>query len=76
MPRKVSVQTATDIDGANAYYVTITDDYSEPRTVAVHTNRSGEGLWEDGRQVAGKSQFDLNVKDRAAKLRRFYLNGQ
>lgn len=75
MSRKVSVQIAADIDGANAHYVTITDgDYS--RTVAVHTNRSGEGLWEDGRQIAGTSQFDLNVKDQAAKLRRFYLNGQ
>ena len=72
MANKVSVKVAIDIDACNAHYVIYINEYGETKEVTVATNRNGEGLWIDGRQIEGTGQFDLNVKDQAAKLRRYF----
>jgi hypothetical protein len=66
MSTKISVKSARDIDGANAYYVTV-----DGETVAVHTNQRGYGLWIDGKQVEGTSQFSVG-KNAAAAYRRYF----
>lgn len=63
----IKVTPAGDIDRENAHYVTV-----DGTTYALGTDREGNGLWVDGKQVLGTSQFTLNgVKDKAAKLRRY-----
>ncbi len=70
---KVSVTVAPDIDAENAYYVEVLEEYDdEPKRFTIHTNRQGRGLWVDGKQIEGTSQFDLHVKDKSAKIRRYF----
>lgn len=47
------------VDGLN--------EWGQPREpVEVNTNRSGNGLWIEGKQVAGTSQFSVRTKTKAA----------
>lgn len=70
MSKKISVREAYNIDAENAYRVTAAE-----KTVVVHTNESGNGLWIDGQQVEGTSQFSLRgVSDKPAKIRRYFSN--
>ncbi len=72
---KVSVKIAPKIDAENAYNVEVLEEYEDkPTSFTVHTNRQGRGLWIDGKQVEGTGQFDLHVKDKAAKIRRYFQN--
>lgn len=63
---KISVRIAYDIDATNAYYVTVNG-----KTVTVHTDPRGRGLWVDGKQIEGTSQFAAG-KDPAAAYRRYF----
>ena len=48
--------------------VTITDEYlNESVTHDVHTNEGGTGLWIDGKQVTGTSQFGVPASDSGAR---------
>lgn len=49
----ISVKQARDIDHANAYTVT-----TDNETYTIWTNDNGRGLWINGRQIEGTSQFD------------------
>lgn len=70
MSKKISIREAHDIDAENAYRVA-----TDEKIVVVHTNEKGNGLWVDGRQVEGTSQFSLRgVSDKAAKIRRYFSN--
>lgn len=63
----IRVKVAGDIDRENAHYVTV-----DGETYALGTDRDGNGLWVDGKQVLGTGQFTLNnVKNKANKLRRY-----
>lgn len=69
----VNVKQTKKVDAENAYVVQVTeDDSNEPKVYDIHTNEKGRGLWIDGRQIEGTGQFNLNVKDKAAKLRRYF----
>lgn len=69
---QISVRQARDIDADNAYYVTVTTDFdARPHTYTVHTNRHGQGLWIDGRQIEGTSQFSIG-RNAAAAYRRYF----
>lgn len=62
----IKVKTAGDIDRTNAHYVTV-----DEKTEAWGTGPDGRGLYIDGHQVLGGSQFSLRgVKDKAGKIRR------
>lgn len=66
MAQKLSVKIAGDIDHTNAHYVT--DENGEH---VVWTNERGHGLWIDGKQVAGTSQFNAG-KNPSAAIRRYF----
>lgn len=66
----VSVKTARDIDATNAYYVTVVE-FGEKTEYTVHTNTHGHGLWIDGKQVEGTSQFNAG-RNPAAAIRRYF----
>jgi len=66
----IKITPAGDIDRENAHYVTV-----DGKRFALGTDRDGNGLWVDGKQVLGTAQFTLNgVKNQAAKLRRYAAN--
>lgn len=70
--RKVSVKQAPDVDATNAYAVTVTDNLNGTTwTATVHTDKNGRGLWADGQQVEGQSQFSAG-KNPAAAIRRYF----
>lgn len=75
MKPQISVKAARDIDATNAYYVTITQ-FGESKTVTAHTNPQGGGLWIDGEQVEGTSQFHAR-RNPASAMRRYFerVNG-
>ena len=63
----IKITPAGDIDRTNAHYVTV-----DGELFIIGTDRDGNGLWVDGKQVMGTAQFTLNgVKNVAAKLRRY-----
>jgi hypothetical protein len=66
----VSVKKANDVDATNAYTVTVTE-LGETETHTVHTDQDGKGLYQDGKQIEGRGQFDAG-KDAAAAIRRYY----
>jgi len=68
---RVSVKQARDVDAANAYLVTITDELGNVTKQTVHTNDHGEGLWIDGQQVLGTSQFSAGSCPARAIRRHF-----
>ena len=43
------------------------DDTVYQVAYACHTNQDGEGLWVNGKQVAGTSQFHLSANKQTAK---------
>jgi hypothetical protein len=67
---KVSVKQANDVDATNAYTVTVTE-YGETQTMTVHTNSHGNGLWINGQQTLGTTQFRAG-KNAAAAIRRYF----
>lgn len=71
MNNQISIRQANDIDATNAYYVTTTDPIGRTTTVVAHTNSAGRGLWIDGRQVEGTSQFSAG-RNAAAALRKYF----
>lgn len=55
---KVSLRKNKSIDANNAYRVTTIDDVTgEAEVMDVHTSSRNEGLWINGSQVEGTSQF-------------------
>jgi allophanate hydrolase subunit 2 len=72
MDTKISVKQARDIDATNAFTVTVQDEF-ETKTYDVHTNSNGHGLWIDGKQVEGTSQFSAG-KNPASAIRRYFTN--
>ena len=68
---KISVKSARDVDAANAYFVTVTGLGDHQDQFDVHTNRRGRGLWIDGKQFAGTSQFSIGQNAREA-IRRYF----
>lgn len=70
MQRKVSVRQAGDIDHTNAYAVTVTE-FDETTEHVVWTGNDGKGLWIDGHQVEGRSQFSAG-KNASAAIRRYF----
>lgn len=72
METKISMKIAIDIDAANAFYVTETDALTGERKVyAVHTDLHGRGLWIDGKQILGASQFSAGRNPREA-IRKYF----
>jgi hypothetical protein len=72
METKISVKKSQYSN--DVYNVTVTTKlYGEPetKTFSVETNGNGEGLWIDGRQVEGTSQFS-GGKNPAAAIRRYF----
>ena len=69
----VSVKRAYDVDHINAYTVTVNDpnDPEGRLQVTAWTGPDGTGLWEDGRQIEGHSQFSAG-KNASAAIRRYY----
>jgi hypothetical protein len=55
---------------ANAFTVTVANDY-ETVEYEVYTNEKGNGLWIDGKQSLGTTQFNAG-KNPAAKIRRLF----
>lgn len=66
MENKITVKIAGDVDAPNAYAVTV-----DGTTYTVHTNERGCGLWIDGKQILGTSQFNAGEKPAAAYRRYF-----
>lgn len=64
--KNVSVKQAIDIDATNAFYVTV-----DGETVTAHTDPHGNGLWIEGKQVEGKSQFSAG-RNPASAMRRYF----
>ena len=65
------VEVAIDIDQTNAYYVTFTDLGGKQHAYTCYTNKAGKGLWIDGEQVLGTSQFYAGKNPREA-IRRYF----
>ena len=65
MATKISLKRDIHIDAANAYTATV-----DGETLTLSTNDNGKGLWIDGQQVEGTSQFSAG-KDVAAAYRRY-----
>lgn len=59
MNARVSVSKAKDVDAPNAYRVVVTDSGEVLEDVTVNTNNQDEGLWIDGQQIEGTSQFEF-----------------
>ena len=38
------------------------DIRGHPKWTIYHTNQNGEGLWKEGRQIIGNTQFELSKK--------------
>lgn len=75
MAIKLSVKRNKTVDAPNAYTVTVTSD--EPTfgcklEYEVHTSERGEGLWIDGKQCEGTTQFHAGKQPREA-IRRYFL---
>jgi hypothetical protein len=53
---------------------TVLDPSYSPVTQRCNTNKEGRGLWRDGQQILGTSQFDLNCSPsaRRARVMKFY----
>lgn len=62
----IKVKVAGNIDRTNAHFVMV-----DGRSEVWGTDADGKGLYIDGRQVQGRSQFSLRgIKDKAGKIRR------
>jgi len=61
-----SVRQARDVDATNAYTVTVDSQH----VGTAHTDSYGNGLWLNGKQVEGTSQFDAGKNPREA-IRRY-----
>ena len=73
---KISIKQNIHIDAANAYDVTVTDYLTGQKTnYEVHTDSNGNGLWVDGKQVVGLSQFNCGKKPTDA-IRRYFNKTQ
>lgn len=72
MKTQISIKRARDIDAPNARYVTLLRQTAEDsETITVHTDAQGHGLWVDGVQIAGLSQFRVG-RDPSAAYRRYF----
>ena len=69
MRTKISVKVARTVDRTNAHEVTIIDRMGETTIKTAWTNKGGEGLWVDGDQVMGTSQFRF---DGTASIRAYF----
>lgn len=65
MANKITLKQNIHIDTANAYTATV-----DGETFTMSTNDKGHGLWIDGRQVEGTSQFSAG-KNASAAYRRY-----
>jgi hypothetical protein len=74
MNPKISVKTARDIDATNAAYVTV-KTITETNKYVVRTDARGRGLWIDGQQVEGLSQFNAGKNANSAYRRWFAARG-
>jgi hypothetical protein len=54
---KVSMKADNNSGADNCYIVTITPPYGNMVTVTAWTNEQGNGLWINGKQIEGTSQF-------------------
>ena len=69
---KVSMKADNNSGADNCYIVTITPPYGNMVTVTAWTNEQGNGLWIDGKQIKGTSQFYTNGRNVAAAMRRYF----
>lgn len=72
MAPRTSVHAALDVDATNAYNVEVDGHFIG----TVHTDSHGHGLWIDGCQVEGTSQFDAGKSAREAIRRYVERNGK
>ena len=74
MNKRISVKQNSS-DFTNAYTVTETVDYGagvvETNVFTVHTGPTGNGLWINGVQVEGNSQFSAGARPGEA-IRRYF----
>ena len=68
MATKITLKQNIHIDAANAYTAIV-----DGEELTLSTNDNGKGLWINGRQIEGTSQFSAG-KDPAAAYRRYLQN--